>query len=85
MTTNQIAYQNMLSQRAANLETARANKAREEETHRSNVAKEVETNRSNLVTEKIANRNSIWGNINSSINAGANVAKAVSSFMPKGK
>lgn len=44
MTRNQLTYH-------ANLETERANKAKEYENIRSNLAKEKETNRSNLVRE----------------------------------
>lgn len=44
MTSNQIAYQNMLENQrhnvAAEFETARSNKAREAETRRSNLANE---------------------------------------------
>lgn len=59
MTANQIAYQNMLTNRAAQQENARSNIAKETETNRSNVAKEIETNRSNLEDER-QGRVSLW-------------------------
>lgn len=63
MTQNQIAYQ-------ANIETKRANLARETETHRTNVANEeenkryhtasvAETNRANLAKERETNRSNL--------------------------
>lgn len=60
MTANQIAWQNMLETRRANvareLETNRSNVARETETNRANVAKEGETKRHNVATEVEAGR-----------------------------
>lgn len=67
MTSNQIAYWNLVEQKRANMasentkrfsaeETQRANQAKEAETFRSNLAKEQETKRSNLAHEYEATR-----------------------------
>lgn len=52
MTSNQIAYQNML-------ENQRHNLTAEFETNRSNVAKEKETHRSNLENERVNRTNAV--------------------------
>lgn len=52
MTTNQLAYM-------ANMETIRANRAREDETHRSNLATEGERYRSNLAMETETRRSNL--------------------------
>lgn len=85
MTTNQVAYQNLLEAQRANKaredENRRSNIAREVETNRSNVAKETETNRSNLVNERETERNNRYNNALGKVNAitsgVANVSKAV--------
>lgn len=53
MTQNQIAYQRMLTDRAAQEEQARHNVVSEIETERSNKARETETNRTNVSNEQI--------------------------------
>lgn len=67
MTRNQLTYH-------ANLEAARANKAKEAENYRSNLAKEIETNRSNLANESETHRSNIQKEKVAKFNAGANAA-----------
>lgn len=86
MTANQINYWANKEQARHNLasetETNRSNVARETETNRSNLATEVETHRSNVVKEKETERHNRHQEVIGYVNAAANTAKAVSSFLP---